>query len=283
MASQAMTPPRTSKTGHKLLAWPFLIWIVLPLPNALGQTASLWMEVPSPYQPAGVGIQILMPETHSATKRARLPVVFVLPVEAHRESRWGDPIKQLLGAKLVERFPAIYVVPTFGQLPWYGDHPTQPTTRQESHFIKAVVPLVDKALPSLGTRESRYLIGFSKSGFGAWSLFLRHPDLFHKAVAWDAPLTVETSQRYGMRTVFPTDQDLAPYRITHSVASRPRAVRPGELLLCGYGNFRQQHRSMHLWLLQHGISHDYRDGPARRHHWDSGWLTEAIQWCLEDR
>ena len=41
----------------------------------------------------------------------------------------------------------MFVAPTFSHLPWYADHPTKPEIRQETYFLKVVVPFIDKTYP----------------------------------------------------------------------------------------------------------------------------------------
>ena len=50
---------------------------------------------------------------------------------------------------------------------------------------------IEQHYPARADRDGRLLVGFSKSGWGAYSLLLRHPDRFGKAAAWDAPLMEE--------------------------------------------------------------------------------------------
>lgn len=30
------------------------------------------------------------------------------------------------------------------------------------------------------------------------------------------------------------------------------------------------------------IEQDYRDGPARKHDWHSGWVSEAVKWLMRN-
>src|SRR5688572_2457435 len=50
-------------------------------------------EVQSPYQTGSTKIRVLLPDT--IEKDARYPVVYVLPVEAGTESRYGDGPKEV--------------------------------------------------------------------------------------------------------------------------------------------------------------------------------------------
>src|SRR5437773_1672793 len=80
-----------------------------------------------------------------------------------------------------------------------------PKIRQETYFVKVVVPFVEKQYPAQAEPGGRLLVGFSKSGWGAYSLLLRHPDVFGKAAAWDAPLTM-TRPQYGMADIVGTPE-----------------------------------------------------------------------------
>ena len=48
------------------------------------------------------------------------------------------------------------------------------------------------------------------------------------------------------------------------------------LVLTGYGNFREHQAAAHELMDSLKIPHLYRDGPQRKHHWQSGWLSEAV-------
>jgi hypothetical protein len=45
----------------------------------------------------------------------------------------------------------------------------------------------------------------------------------------------------------------------------------------GYDNFREHHEANPPPLLEQNIAHVYRDGPQRKHVWESGWLQEAVE------
>jgi hypothetical protein len=127
------------------------------------------------------------------------------------------------------------------------------------------------------------LLGFSKSGWGAYSLLLRHPDRFGKAAAWDAPLVERSPERFGMGAIFGTTENFERYRIT-TLLERKAALLRGEcrLILLGFGNFREQLEAAHVMMTELGIAHVYRDGPKREHVWESGWVSEAVALLLED-
>jgi S-formylglutathione hydrolase FrmB len=239
-------------------------------------------EVRSPYQARPTLIRVLLPDT--VEKGRKYPVVYVLPVEAGTESRYGDGLKEVRKLDLHNTRGAVFVAPTFAQLPWYADHPTDPGVRQESHLLKAVVPFIDRTYPVRPVADGRLLLGFSKSGWGAWSLLLRHPDVFGKAVAWDAPLMMDKPGKYGGGGIFGTADNFEGYRVSKLLTDRADQLREGKrLILLGYSNFRTEHEHAHALMVGRKIAHEYRDGPPRKHDWHSGWVKEAGELLLGGR
>lgn len=236
-------------------------------------------RVQSPDQRGETEIRVLLPDERAAADR--LPVVYVLPVEAGREHRYGDGLTEIKRRDLPNKQRAIFVAPSFSHLPWYADHPSEPTIRQESYFVEVVVPFIEKTYPAIEQPQGRLLLGFSKSGWGAWSLLLRHPDLFGRAAAWDAPLMLDQPNKYGSGEIFGTAENFASYRISTALAANAARLRASKrLVLTGYGGFRQEHQAIHALLQELKVPHDYRDGPARKHDWHSGWVPEAVELLL---
>jgi hypothetical protein len=237
--------------------------------------------VRSEYQSGETKIKVLVPDCLQSGKRYR--VLYVLPVEAKEESRFGDGLQAVKSQDLHNRCAMICVAPTFSQLPWYADHPTNPEIRQESYLLKVVVPAIEKHYPAAAGPDGRWLLGFSKSGWGAWSLLLRHPEVFGRAAAWDAPLTESAPVNFGSGPIFGTQENFERYRV--ETLLRTQAARLGEkprLVLSGYANFRLQHVRIHEEMARWRIPHVYRDGPKREHRWDSGWVPEAVELLMKD-
>lgn len=236
--------------------------------------------VRSEYQSGPTQIKVLLPDRLEEGRR--YPVLYVLPVEAGEGTRWGDGLVEVKTHDLANRHGLIGVLPTFSQLPWYADHPTDPGIRQESYFLRVVVPAVERRYPAIAAPEGRLLLGFSKSGWGAFSLILRNPQTFGKAAAWDAPLIEDRPARFGMGPIFGTQENFEHYRIPALLAKQADAFRgKPRLVLTGYDNFRSHHVETHARLVALGIPHAYRDGPRREHQWHSGWLPEAVALLLE--
>ena len=175
-------------------------------------------SVESDYQAGTTKLRVLLPTPLDSGQR--YPVVYVLPVEAADGHEYGDGLSEVQKHNLPNKYQAIFVAPTFSHLPWYGDHPTDLRRRQESYFVHVVVPAIEQRYPVANDANGRYLLGFSKSGFGAFALLLRHPDLFGKAAAWDAPLMKERPDQFQMEEVFATQDSFEPYAIPRLLAQR---------------------------------------------------------------
>ena len=243
----------------------------------------IWSHaVQSPRQRAATEIRFLLPDDFDSTQR--YPVLYILPVEAARETRYGDGLVEVKRLGLHNRFQLICVAPTFADLPWYADHPTDDRLQQESYLLRDVVPYVNANYPVTLGSQGRLLVGFSKSGWGAFSLLLRNPQVFGKAAAWDAPLTMQAPDKYGMGPVFGTQANFERYQITRLLAERASELRAeSRLFHFGFDNFRDHHEAVEALLTEQNICHVYRDGPKRKHIWDSGWLPEAVEWLVEER
>lgn len=235
--------------------------------------------VKSPFQAGNTQIRVLLPEQLKSDEK--LPVVYVLPVEAANENRYGDGLLEIKRNDLHNKHRTIFVAPTFSHLPWYADHSTDPEIRQETYLLDVVIPLIDRTYPVVAAAKGRYLLGFSKSGCGAWSLLLRHTEVFDKAAAWDAPLMMERIGLYGNPAIFGTQENFDRHRIDSLLRDRADELQGNPcLVLTGYGNFREHHQRAHQLLLDLKIPHIYRDGPARKHDWHSGWVAEAVELLL---
>jgi enterochelin esterase-like enzyme len=109
--------------------------------------------VQSEYQSAKTEIRVLLPKP--LEKGKQYPVLYVLPVEPTDGVQWGDGMAEVSKTDLHNKYGLICVQPTFAQTPWYADHPTNPKIRQETYFLKVVVPFIDQTYPTLSRRERR--------------------------------------------------------------------------------------------------------------------------------
>lgn len=239
-------------------------------------------DVQSPFQKDTTQIKVLLPSPLDPNRK--YPTIYVLPVEAKNESRYGDGLSEIQNQKLHAKHPAIFVAPTFSHLPWYCDHPTDSTIRQETYFLNVIVPFIERSYPAAAKPDSRLLLGFSKSGWGAWSLLLRQPVTFGRAAAWDAPMMTEQLGKYGTAPIFGTQENFEKYRITDLLRTNGHLLGPHKrLILMGQGNFQPEHERVHALLEDLKIPHEYREGTLRKHDWHSGWVPEVVELLLAPR
>lgn len=251
-----------------------LLWLLLAAQTLAAQPAAQVHELSSPRQSAPTRVRVLVPENHPGPYR----VLYLLPVEPGPGERWGVGFDQAVNLNLHNRFGLLCVAPEFAELPWYADHPDRADLAQESYFLQDVLPLIETSYPVQTGPQGRLLLGFSKSGWGAWSLLLRHPTLFAKAAAWDAPLKKHEPNQFLMGPVFETQENFEKYEIARLLERRkPDLQGEPRLILTGYGNFREHHEAIRELMESLQIPHVYRDGPHREHHWASGWVEEAVE------
>jgi len=217
-------------------------------------------------------LRVLVPDATAGAEERR--IVYVLPVQEGLGTKWGDGLVTLRNLDLHNRFGLTAVAPSFAHLPWYADHPTDPAIRQETYFLEDVVPFVEGILPT--SPERRGLLGFSKSGWGAFSMLMRYPHVFGAGCAWDSPMMKDAPDQFGMGPIFGTQQNFEQYQISCLVCKNTPWLRARQRLgLFGYDAFQEQTQQMHDLLDSLHIPHAYADGPERPHHWDSGWMEEA--------
>ena len=230
----------------------------------------------SPRQAGETTVRVFLPDAPDPRAQPRL--LLVLPVEAGTENRWGEPAAEIRRTDIANRYQLVVAIPTFTALPWYADHPSDERLQQEAYLLRDVLPLIDRHHGTESESGRTLLVGFSKSGWGAWSLLLRNPETFARAAAWDAPLMQSKPDKYGMGPIFGDHANFNGYLVSDLVKRQAELLRVRKrLVLTGYfESFRPHHVAMHDLLNQLGVPHAYRDGPKRDHHWESGWLDEAV-------
>lgn len=247
-------------------------------------------ELASEFLKASITVEVLVPDGADAT--ARLPVVYVLAAEPRVDGNRGLAEIQRLG--LADKHQIICVGVNFDTMPWYGDHATDPGIRHESHLVRRLVPEIDRRFPTRAERDGRWLLGFSKSGWGAFTLLFRNPDTFGFAASWDAPLLFarEDFGTYKTAPHFGTAENFAQYLPTelarsHAASFRDRArlVLAGTDLFGGEPNKRfaatPHTEAMHLLLDELAVPHLYDPTLKFPHGWSSGWLEPALAHLVE--
>jgi hypothetical protein len=244
----------------------------------------------SPFQATATSLRVLLPDDLKPGERCR--VLFVLPVHEDGLFRHGDGLLEVQASDVHNRKQIICVAPAFSSKPWYADHDQDPTKRDESHLLKTVIPFVESNYPVRTDRTGRLLIGFSKSGWGAMTLLLRHPDKFHKAVGWDPGIRVDTGpfdndedRQQQVRANFGSDANFEKFRISRLLKTRGKEL--GEEVRLFYFNRDGGERTLggaqiHQLMVREEIPHRYVMDADREHRWDSGWVPEALEFLIDE-
>lgn len=233
-------------------------------------------RVLSDYQEGPTKIRVLLSDDLSTGEP--YPVVYVLPVEAGEGTAYGDGLLMVKQLGLPSQHRALFVAPTYSRTPWYFDHATKRQISNETYFRAVVVPFVESHYQALAEADGRLLLGFSKSGLGAFTMLLRHPDFFGRAFAFDSPLN--WTDPYTFIDTLGTTANYDNYRLTKLLPQQAELLRgqTARLFLLGYSySFaRDQHAQIHELMKSLGIPHVYLPGVFRAHRWDRGWIKQGV-------
>ncbi len=244
-------------------------------------------RIASPYQADSTIIRVLLPDKMLPGECYN--VLYVLPVIEKNNRRFGDGLLEIAKYGYHNEFKLICVAPEFTSLPWYADHATNKQQQDESHFLKTVIPFIDAHYPTQNNKEGRLLIGFSKSGWGAFTLLLRNPETFHRAVGWDIGIRMdagpmaEEEREKRIQRLFGGLSNFEDYRISSLLKERGDQLGDKERLF--YYNTEGKRGpggvEIHRLMVELGIPHRYLYEKKRIHRWDSGWIPEAVSFLVE--
>ena len=125
------------------------------------------------------------------------------------------------------------------------------------------------------------LVGFSKSGYGALDLLLKHPTSFTAAAAWDFPADMTNYGAFGASSMdnYGTDANFQNnYRLTGSLLDQLKApfTSDDRIWISGYDLFQKDVTDVNALLTAHGIDHTYAPQSSALHSWMGDWLPQAV-------
>jgi len=239
------------------------------------------------YQAGPALVRVLLPEPLDLEKR--YPVLYILPVESGVKAEFGNGLTEAKKAEFANRHGVICVYPSFNKAaPWYGNHATNPLLRQEDYVVRALVPFIDQKFPTQADRSGRWLIGFSKSAWGAFTLLFRHPDVFGYAAGWDGPLMLNGDNNgadwgpMGLSANFGTKEAMQQSLPPKLAEANAAWLKQRPCVVLGLGKFwADQTKQFHARLNALGIPHVYRADLTFPHRWDSGWFSPLAEELVE--
>jgi hypothetical protein len=213
--------------------------------------------------------------------------IYVLPhiPGVDLQDEFGDGLQELLALNVHNDFNAHIIAPSFQVEPWHAEHVSNPDRRYESFMVHDLVPWVQANLGITGAEE-HWIIGFSKSGFGAVTLLFRNPTVFAAAAAWDFPAGQMDAFDFEMIDNYGTDSNFQNnYRLTNDwIAARKLPFQTSTRLWLsadyvtyfGIPTYRDEVLAFAERLDANGVQFLLAGGASRTHSWTSGWLLEAV-------
>lgn len=170
--------------------------------------------------------------------------------------------------------------------PTYGFTPTQVAAHPQARLHAVRFPEVvwynravrDQAMAQIRALglPSCVLVGFSKSGLGAWNIARQMADQVQGAIIFDAPLASDDWRRWGdefYQSDAAWQEDLPLHQIRRDPSVWPAHA---SLVLISGTSFHAEMTRFSEELTQRGTAHQFLPRPDMPHHWDAGWLAEGL-------
>jgi hypothetical protein len=222
-------------------------------------------------------VRVLTP-THPSTDYLHSFLVD-LPVEPGlAQSRWGSGLDELAKLDVENKYNTTIIEPIFPLYPWYADNPNDQTINYETFVASVLAPWANGNLSTTRT-EKDLLIGFSKSGYGALDLLLKHPDTFDAAAAFDFPANMTTYDDYGASADYGAQVNFqSNYQLTGAFIDNLKApfARQTRILISEGPVFESQVADFDALLIARGVAHTLLAQRNYPHSWSSGWLPDAV-------
>ena len=169
----------------------------------------------------------------------------------------------------------------------YGEPPRLIATHPEARLHHVSFPrmvwynrrICQQAIVQIRALKARgvVLVGFSKSGLGAWNIARAIPRLVRRTVIFDAPVARASLPPWETAAYYADDaawQEDLPIRGVDAF----RAAMPAthSLVLISGAAFHDEMLALSRALAQAGAAHTFLARPGRPHHWNSGWIEEGL-------
>lgn len=182
--------------------------------------------------------------------------VVLLPATDPADDRYGQAPDRLDGCP-----DAVFHHIRFPSMVWYNAD----VRRQAIAQIEAL------ALPPV------ILIGFSKSGLGAWNIARAIPGRIAATIIFDAPVARDELPPWGTAPFYDGDcawqADLPLRTIAEFQAAMPATHR---LVLVSGASFHAEMARFAEALAASGLPHTFLPRPHLSHDWQSGWIEEGL-------
>lgn len=227
-------------------------------------------------------MKFIVVEPSSKSPQKGFPVLYLLHGMGGSYDLWINKVPALQAA--ADRFNCLIVCPDGGRTTLYFNNPLDSSYRFESHFIKELIPYIDKTYPTAKNRRYRAVAGLSMGGFGALFMASHYPELFAAAGSMSGALMVDPIAksiiaRSGDKTVDTSCCQINWDRLKEfNTADTSLKETIALALECGIDDYLlMANRAAHKRLSDMKIAHDYTERPGR-HNWD--YWQNAIDFQL---
>lgn len=227
-------------------------------------------------------IQVIKPTGWSASNV--YPILYMLPaLPDTTETSNGNstPAAKAVAEDFANEYGCVVVVPQIrsAQQQWYG----RKTNGSSDHHAFTANILTEFTKDFLGgstSKEDHLLVGYSKSGFAAFSLLLRNPTKFGYAASWDGPFDLDWATEaatFGADVMFTTEANFNLYDPAQILSSYLSSVNDkSRLVLRGYVSFQTDQTFMKAALDAENIDYIYDNTLGSEHSWDGGWVNQTV-------
>ena len=179
--SRTPTPTATPNATRTPLPSPTINASDTPTPLACeseGGTMLTFDDFRSPTAGENLRYRVYLPACYQETQK-RYPYIILLHGQGETELQWDtigadEALDQ--GVRLGVVGPAILVMPYTGSIA--NRQPVQDEPSYENVILEELVPAIERDFCTWANRNYRAIGGISRGGFWAFSVALRHPDVF---------------------------------------------------------------------------------------------------------
>ena len=216
-------------------------------------------------------IDVIKPSTWDAGNTYKR--VFALPAQAKGSE---DVAADFIAGDYADRYDVVVIIPYVKNTgPWWGTR-NDGTGLQENMLVEVVTQFSENELACSGLRDDTFVIGYSKSGNGAYSLILRNPAVFGYVCSWDGAFS-NTWDNSGLDTNFGTEAHWETFDPLQILAANVASVNDSErLVLLGYESWQSSQTAMQSALDSNSVDYKYYAEDTGDHSWGGGWLENGM-------
>lgn len=220
-------------------------------------------------------LEVLLPDTYNPSNS--YPLIVVLGVEP-TPYQFADEIQVIKTAGLHNTHNAIFCKVNTKTYPWWGAK-ADGTVDYEKLVRDGIVPWMRTKFSIVAGRQGVSLLGYSKGGWGAYSLILRNPTAFGYAAAWDAPLTSSYAAMASNQAdvAIGSSAQWALYSPSAILAENVASVNDkNRLVLTGYNLFNTEVTAFASLLTSNSVAYTYDSTSRASHNANSGWMAGTV-------